>query len=139
MWTYRFFHNYSFNSGVLKSDEEPTGTADLRTEELKNSTAKPNYRYGVIENYGKEICSRTLRIQGGLSYYEHNESVFENLKMSGGDIEVNNGSTNISGKLTGTIRNMSANCSSSLYINEYAATRTGNFFTCGGTTYTSDE
>lgn len=35
--------------------------------------------------------------------------------------------------------NMSANCSSSLYINEYAATRTGNFFTCGGMTYTSDE
>ncbi len=131
-------HDYSFNAGVLKSDEKPTGTADLRTEELKNSTAKPNYRYGVIDNYGLEIDSGTLRIQGGLSYCEHNESVFENLEMSGGDIVVNNGGMNISGKLTGAVHNMSSNCKSSLYINEYAATRTGNYFTGGGAIYTSD-
>ena len=105
---------------------------------MKFSTATPYYKQNVIENYGKEICSRTLQIQGGLSYYGHNESVFENLQMSGGDIVVNDGSTNISGKLTGTIHNMSASCGSSFYINEYAATRTGNYFTAGGAIYTSD-
>ena len=42
MQNYHFFHNYSFNSGILKSDKKPTGVADLRTEEQKTSTAKPN-------------------------------------------------------------------------------------------------
>ena len=138
MKNYHFFNNYSFNSGVLKSGETPTGIADLRAPEMKNSAARPNYRHGVIENYGKIISSNTLRINDGLSYTEHNESVFEDLEMTGGDITVNNGSMNISGKLSGTVNNMSASCQSSLYINDYNATRTGNYFATGGTIYTSE-
>ena len=105
MLNYHFFHNYSFNSGVLKSGEMPTGIADLRTPEMKNSMAmpymampymaKPYYKQNVIENYGKVISSNKLNIHGGLSYHELNESVFEDLEMSGGDIVVNSGSMNI--------------------------------------------
>ena len=89
MWNYHFFHDYSFNSGVLKAGEVPTGIADLRTEEMKNSTAIPYYKQNVIENYGKVISLNKLNINDGLSYTEHNESVFKDLEMTGGDIVVN--------------------------------------------------
>ena len=51
---------------------------------------------------------------------------------------VNGGSANISGKLTGTVHNMSATCQGSLYVNENTATRTGNYFAAGGSMYTSN-
>ena len=73
-----------------------------------------------------------------LSYYEHNESVFKGLEMSGGDIVVNSGSMNISGKLSGAVNNMGAGCQSSLYINDYDAKRRGNYFAPGGRIYTSE-
>ena len=136
LW-HHFYHNYSFNSGVIKSDELPMGIADLRTPEMKYSTARPNYRKGIIDNYGKEIYSGTLQIKGALSQDEHGESVFENFIMDGGDIVVNGGSMNISGKLSGTVRNMSSTCQGSLYVNEYDATRTGNYFAAGGSMYTT--
>ena len=63
MKNYHFFTNYSFNSGVLKSGEMPTGIADLRTPEMQNSTVRPQYRYGIIENYGKKISSNRLHIR----------------------------------------------------------------------------
>ena len=136
LW-HHFYHNYSFNSGVIKSDELPMGIADLRTPDMKYSTARPNYRKGIIDNYGKEIYSGTLQIKGALSQDEHGESVFENFIMDGGDIVVNGGSMNISGKLSGTVRNMSSTCQGSLYVNEYDATRTGNYFAAGGSMYTT--
>ena len=136
LW-HHFYHNYSFNSGVIKSDELPMGIADLRTPEMKNSTAKPNYRHGIMDNYGKEIYSGTLKIKGALSQDEHGESVFQNLEMNGGNIVVNGGSMNISGKLSGAVRNMSSTCQGSLYVNEYDATRTGNYFAAGGSMYTT--
>ena len=82
---HHFYHNYGFNSGVIKSDDTPMGVADLRTPEMKDSTARPNYRKGIIDNYGKEIYSGTLRIKDNLSHDERGESVFKNLEMSGGD------------------------------------------------------
>ena len=48
------------------------------------------------------------------------------------------GIINISGKLTGTVHNMSATCQGSLYVNENTATRTGNYFAAGGSMYTSN-
>ena len=138
MCTYHFFHNYSFNSGVLKSGEVPSGVADLRTEEMKKPVAKPHYKEYVIENYGKEISKGELEIRGGLSYHEYNESVFQDLQMTGGDIVINGGSANVAGRLTGAIKNMSVTCQGSFYINENAATRTGNWFAIGGALYTTN-
>ena len=111
--------------------------SDITALGEKTSTAKPNYRHGIMDNYGKKIYSGTLQIKGELSQDEHGESVFQNLEMEGGDIVVNGGSMNISGKLSGTVRNMSSTCQGSLYVNEYDATRTGNYFAAGGSMYTT--
>ena len=36
MGNYHFFHNYSFNSAVIKAGTIPAGIADLRTDAMKN-------------------------------------------------------------------------------------------------------
>ena len=124
-WTHNFWYSYEFNSGVIKCDDFPFGIADLRTDAMKNSTQKPVYQDGVIDNYGQEIYSGTLQIKDGLSHNEHGESVFENLEMSGGALKVD-GSLTVSGKISGEVRDLVLADNAEFNANEIAFTKLRN-------------
>lgn len=99
-YSYHFFHNYSFNSGVIKSGKIPEAALDL-TDGKVNPGIEPRYQRNVIDNYGLRISRGKVAIKDGLSYHEHNKSVVRELDMYGGDIRVFNGNANITGSLTG--------------------------------------
>ena len=86
---------------------------------MKFSTVIPYYKQNVIENYGKVISSNKLNINDGLSYTEHNESVFKDLEMTGGDIVVN-GNFLVDGRLFGSVRDIVVTDKNSFYARELA-------------------
>ena len=88
-------------------------------EERENSTVIPYYKQNVIENYGKVISLNKLNINDGLSYTEHNESVFKDLEMTGGDIVVN-GNFLVDGRLFGSVRDIVVTDKNSFYARELA-------------------
>ena len=115
-YAYQFFHNYGFNSGIIKSGEIPTEVADL-TAGVRTS-ATPKFQNGVVENFGKEISKGSVEIRDGLSYHNRGETAMENLKMFGGDIKVQNGSLLISGKISGNVRDLSVSKNASFFAKE---------------------
>ena len=134
--TYHFFHNYSFNSGVIKAGYTPTGVANLH--DGMAITAVPHFQNGVIDNYGKHTVNGKLEIHDGLNYHNYCESNMENLKMFDGNVRVLDGNMNISGKLSGTVRDVEISNNSALYVKDFEAKQTGNLITrSGGMLYTS--
>ena len=138
-YSYHFFHNYSFNSGIIKNGEIPEGVIDLM-EGRDNSRIKPIFKENVIENYGLMITKGKVAIRDGLSYHEHNESVVRDIEMSGGDIRIYEENANITGTLEGEVRDISIVNNSALYIGRMIAKQTGEIKTeNGGILYRKDE
>ena len=104
----RLFHNYMFNSGVVKFGESPKELLDLSLTMPTNSTAQPVFKNGVVENYGTWISNGKHNIKDSLQYHEYGTSDFENLEMFGGGMKLS-GRTNVRGTLQGSVSNMTVN------------------------------
>ena len=102
-WSYHFFQDYHFNSGMIKSGVIPKVAMDLRSSVLE---VAPSYKYGIIENYGDNALIGNLHINDGLSLINHGLMFTSgDLKMSGGDI-FSDKSILIQGKLSGAVRDI---------------------------------
>jgi hypothetical protein len=97
-----FYNNYLFNSGIMRLGEKPIAVGDLK-KDGPVVTAKPRFKMKMIENHGQFISEGGLSVKDGLTYRELGESVMENLRMSGGDIEVFKGRMDVKGTLYGEV------------------------------------
>lgn len=135
--SFHFYHQYRFNSGVIKAGEIPLARANL-LETLQTSTAVPRFQPGRIENYGQQIMKGSYHLEGGLSYVERGESVFDELQMSGGDIQVLDGPMIVK-KIMGSVGDVSIENKSSLYVSQWRTTETKRLETkTGGVLYMED-
>ncbi|GHS92711.1 hypothetical protein AGMMS49949_05180 [Alphaproteobacteria bacterium] len=94
----------------LRDLRDPKDLRDLLSL-CTSMVAEPHYKHHTVENYGIFSSNGQFQIKGGLTYLEHGTSDFENLQMSGGDVNIAPppalplpAQMNVRGSLTGTIK-----------------------------------